>query len=167
LGFFGQTILKVVPPAPLVPIGGIGIASGLEQIRTVLPRQWSDTRQLCGYFGLVRWHQDWLRQIPSPEAPHGYHCRHDSWLGDVPGTISSPEEASKLVKWWGPVWTADELFQDFEVKDYLGIVVPIGISAAATSLMCLVSAKGGDGFSGPREHDSDAGWNHDCVLFRW
>lgn len=52
------------------------------------------------------------------------------------------------VKWWGPVWSADELFQDFDlVKDYLGIVIPIGISAAATTLMCLVSAKeAGDPF---------------------
>jgi xanthine/uracil/vitamin C permease (AzgA family) len=34
--------------------------------------------------------------------------------------------ASKLVKWWGPVWTAGEMFDD------LGIVIPIGISSAAT-----------------------------------
>jgi hypothetical protein len=34
--------------------------------------------------------------------------------------------ASKLVKWWGPVWTAGEMFDD------LGIVISIGISAAAT-----------------------------------
>jgi AGZA family xanthine/uracil permease-like MFS transporter len=40
------------------------------------------------------------------------------------------------------------LFNDFGlVKDYLGIVIPIGISAAATTLMCLVSAKeAGDPF---------------------
>ncbi len=36
--------------------------------------------------------------------------------------------ASKLVKWWGPVWTAGEMFDD------LGIVIPIGISAAATMI---------------------------------
>jgi hypothetical protein len=34
--------------------------------------------------------------------------------------------ASKLVKWWGPVWTAGEMFNN------LGIIIPIGISAAAT-----------------------------------
>jgi len=58
------------------------------------------------------------------------------------------EEASKLVKWWGPTWSARDLFNDFsEVGDYLGIVIPIGISAAATTLMCLVSAKeAGDPF---------------------
>jgi AGZA family xanthine/uracil permease-like MFS transporter len=58
------------------------------------------------------------------------------------------KDAVDLVTWWGPVWTAGEMFNDFDlVKDYLGIVIPIGISAAATTLMCLVSAKeAGDPF---------------------
>lgn len=65
--------------------------------------------------------------------------------------MNKPEatkEAAQLVRCWGPVWTASDLFSDFsEVKDYLGIVIPIGISAAATTLMCLVSAKeAGDPF---------------------
>lgn len=52
------------------------------------------------------------------------------------------KEAASLVKWWGPDWSANELFEDFGlVKDYLGIIIPIGISATATTLMCLVSAK--------------------------
>ncbi len=34
--------------------------------------------------------------------------------------------ASELIKWWGPVWTAGEIFDD------IGIVIPIGISSAAT-----------------------------------
>jgi hypothetical protein len=39
-------------------------------------------------------------------------------------------------------WTAAEIFEDFDLLvDYLGLVIPLGISAAATSLMCLVSAK--------------------------
>ncbi len=39
--------------------------------------------------------------------------------------------ASKLVKWLGPVWTAGKMFDD------IGIVIPIGISAAATmSMQC-------------------------------
>jgi AGZA family xanthine/uracil permease-like MFS transporter len=61
---------------------------------------------------------------------------------------SDVKAAAGLVKWWGPVWTASDLFADFGlVADYLGIVIPIGISAAATSLMCLVSAKeAGDPF---------------------
>jgi hypothetical protein len=34
------------------------------------------------------------------------------------------------------------MFKEFTlIKDYLGIVIPIGISASATTLMCLVSAK--------------------------
>jgi hypothetical protein len=65
--------------------------------------------------------------------------------------LNQPQEvvnAAQLVKWWGPDWSADELFSDFSlVADYLGIVIPIGISAAATTLMCLVSAKeAGDPF---------------------
>jgi len=55
--------------------------------------------------------------------------------------LSKPADvqgAAKLVKWWGPVWTAGEMFEDFSlIADYLGIVIPIGISAAATTLMCL------------------------------
>jgi adenine/guanine/hypoxanthine permease len=40
------------------------------------------------------------------------------------------------------------MFEDFGgIVDYLGIIIPLGISAAATSLMCLVSAKeAGDPF---------------------
>lgn len=54
----------------------------------------------------------------------------------------SVEEAAGLVKWWGPDWSADDLIADFDlIKDYLGIVIPIGLSATATTLMCLVSAK--------------------------
>jgi hypothetical protein len=45
-------------------------------------------------------------------------------------------------------WTGGEIFEDFDLLvDYLGLVIPLGISAAATSLMCLVSAKeAGDPF---------------------
>lgn len=59
--------------------------------------------------------------------------------------LNQPEQvqqAATLVKWWGPVWTADEMFSDFSaIADYMGIIIPIGISAAATTMMCLVSAK--------------------------
>ncbi len=46
------------------------------------------------------------------------------------------------------VWTASETFEDFSsISSYLGIIIPLGISAAATTLMCLVSAKeAGDPF---------------------
>jgi adenine/guanine/hypoxanthine permease len=46
------------------------------------------------------------------------------------------KDAAKLVKWWGPTWAASEMFSDFGlVADYLGIVIPIGISASATTLV--------------------------------
>jgi len=69
------------------------------------------------------------------------------WASDL-NKKQTVQDAAKLVKWWGPVWSAGEMFQDFnEVWDYMGIVIPIGISAAATTLMCLVSAKeAGDPF---------------------
>ena len=58
------------------------------------------------------------------------------------------KDAAELVKWWGPHWSGKELFEGFKlVKNCMGIVIPIGISACATSLMCLVSAKNaGDPF---------------------
>jgi AGZA family xanthine/uracil permease-like MFS transporter len=69
------------------------------------------------------------------------------WMTGL-NTGEAVKEAATLVKWWGPDWSAKELFEDFGmVKDYLGIVIPIGISATATTLMCLVSAKNaGDPF---------------------
>ncbi|MGK3744986.1 MAG: AGZA family xanthine/uracil permease-like MFS transporter [Bacillariaceae sp.] len=40
------------------------------------------------------------------------------------------------------------MFENFgQLKDYIGIVIPLAISASGTSLMCLVSAKeAGDPF---------------------
>jgi AGZA family xanthine/uracil permease-like MFS transporter len=46
------------------------------------------------------------------------------------------KDAVKLIKWWGPVWTTGDMFSNFGlVADYLGIVIPIGISAAASTLV--------------------------------
>jgi hypothetical protein len=71
-------------------------------------------------------------------------------LGWITGLNKAEDvkSAAKLVKWWGPYWSATELFDGFGlVKNYMGIIIPIGISACATSLMCLVSAKNaGDPF---------------------
>jgi AGZA family xanthine/uracil permease-like MFS transporter len=123
LGFFGRAILKAVPPAALlVPIGGIGVAFlGLEQLSNSL------AAPLVGYQTIMWVFLGWY-----------------SGLNDKQGV----SDAAELVKWWGPVWSANDLFEDFsEVKDYLGIVIPIGISAGAGTLMCLVSAKeAGDPF---------------------
>lgn len=45
-------------------------------------------------------------------------------------------DAAKLVKWWGPVFTVKEMFEDFSlISEYLGIIIPIGISAAAGTLV--------------------------------
>jgi AGZA family xanthine/uracil permease-like MFS transporter len=145
LGFFGRLILKVVPPAALlVPIAGIGFAFlGIEQI------SYSIAAPIVGYSAMIWVYLGWYS---------GVRLGYGNWrvpealqviligviLGWATG-LSQPEDvknAAKLVKWWGPIWTADEMFSEFSlIADYLGIVIPIGISAAATTLMCLVSAK--------------------------
>lgn len=151
LGFFGPLILKVVPPAALlVPIAGIGIAFlGLEQLTA------SIAAPVVGYSAIMWVYLGWYAFVRvgygdwrCPEALQvilvGVILGWASGLNDK----QAVRDAAKLVKWWGPVWTADEMFQDFaEISDFLGIVIPIGISATATTLMCLVSAKeAGDPF---------------------
>lgn len=145
LGLFGRLILKVVPPAALlVPIAGIGFAFlGIEQV------SYSIAAPIVGYSTIMWVYLGWYSGI---RIGYGnYRCPEalqvilvGMILGWATG-LNSPEatkDAAKLVKWWGPVWTANEMFSDFAlVADYLGIVIPIGISAAATTLMCLVSAK--------------------------
>lgn len=151
LGFFGRAILKAVPPAALlVPIGGIGVAFlGLEQLSNSL------AAPLVGYQTIMWVFLGWYSGIKlgfgnyrCPEALMviivGVALGWATGLNDKQGV----SDAAELVKWWGPVWSANDLFEDFsEVKDYLGIVIPIGISAGAGTLMCLVSAKeAGDPF---------------------
>jgi hypothetical protein len=52
------------------------------------------------------------------------------------------KEAAKLVKWYGPVWTASGIFENFyDAVPYLGLVIPLAISAPANSMMRLVNAK--------------------------
>jgi len=145
LGFFGTVILKTVPPAALlVPIAGIGFAFlGLEQISN------SIAAPLVGYQALIWVFLGWYAGI---RVGIGNYRIPEALMVIIVGTVlgwstglndgDKVDAALDLVKWWGPVWSADDLFDDFsEVKDYLGIVIPIGISAAATTLMCLVSAK--------------------------
>jgi AGZA family xanthine/uracil permease-like MFS transporter len=71
-------------------------------------------------------------------------------LGWITGlnTTDAVDAASANLKWWGPAFTADDLFADFDLAgDYLGVIIPLGISAASGTLMCLVSAKeAGDPF---------------------
>lgn len=71
-------------------------------------------------------------------------------LGWITGlnTTETVDIAAKNLKWWGPAWSADDLFADFDLAgDYMGVIVPLGITAASSTLMCLVSAKeAGDPF---------------------
>ncbi|CAJ1935006.1 unnamed protein product [Cylindrotheca closterium] len=150
-GCFGPLILKVVPPAALlVPIAGIGFAFlGIEQV------SYSIAAPIVGYSAIMWVFLGWYAGVRIgvgkyriPEALQvilvGVILGWATGLNDPEDT----KQAAELVKWWGPVWSAGDMFGDFGmVKDYLGIVIPIGISAAATTLMCLVSAKeAGDPF---------------------
>jgi len=145
LALFGPLILKVVPPAALlVPIAGIGIAFlGLEQTA------YSIAAPIVGYSCLAWVYLGWYAKVRigygkwrCPEALQiiliGVILGWATGLND-PETLKS---AAGLVRWLGPDWSGDELFSNFGIiANYLGIVIPIGISATATTLMCLVSAK--------------------------
>lgn len=145
LGIFGRLILKIVPPAALlVPIAGLGISFlGLEQLAP------SIAAPLVGYPAIMWCYIGWYagvkvgyKQYRIPEAVMVILV--GVILGWATGLNQGSEvqAAAGLVRWWGPTWTAGEMFSDFNlIADYLGIVIPIGISAAATTLMCLVSAK--------------------------
>jgi AGZA family xanthine/uracil permease-like MFS transporter len=151
LGCFGMQILKFVPPAGLlVPIAGIGIAFlGLENVAN------SVSAPLVGYNALLWVYLGWYagvkigyKNFRLPEALQVIIV--GVIMGWATG-LNKPDDvkaAAKLVKWYGPTWTASEMFEDFGViADYLGIIIPLGISAAASTLMCLVSAKeAGDPF---------------------
>lgn len=151
LGCFGMQILKFVPPAGLlVPIAGVGIAFlGLENIAN------SVSAPLVGYNAILWVYLGWYagvrigyKNFRLPEALQVIIV--GCIMGWATG-LNKPEDvtdAVKLVKWYGPTWTASEMFQDFSsLPDYLGIIIPLGISATATTLMCLVSAKeAGDPF---------------------
>jgi AGZA family xanthine/uracil permease-like MFS transporter len=151
LGCFGRLILKIVPPAALlVPIAGIGIAFlGLEQLTGTI------SAPLVGYSTIMWVFLGWYAGIKVGVGPWRIpEAVMVILVGVVLGWATGlnkkedVREASDLVKWWGLKWTGTELFEDFgEVVDYLGIVIPIGISASSSTLMCLVSAKeAGDPF---------------------
>ncbi|CAB9526315.1 Inherit from COG: Xanthine uracil vitamin C permease [Seminavis robusta] len=145
LAIFGPFILKVVPPAALlVPIAGIGVAFlGLEQVTNSL------AAPLVGYncimWVFLGWYAGVRLGFGSFRMPEALQViLVGVALGWATGINEGQavQDAAGLVKWYGPTWTAGDLFADFGmVKDYMGIVIPIGISATATSLMCLVSAK--------------------------
>lgn len=129
LGMVGPIILKVVPPAALlVPIAGIGVAFlGLEQLSN------SIAAPIVGYSAIMWVYLGWYASV---RLGYGKFRMPEALQVIVVGVIlgwasglnekATVNEASKLVKWWGPVWSAGDLFRDFsEVKDYLGIVIPI------------------------------------------
>lgn len=145
LALFGPLILQYVPPAALlVPIAGIGIAFlGLEQV------SYSLAAPIVGYYAIMWVFMGWYAGV---RVGYGWFRLPEALQVIIVGTAlgwatglngsETVQNAASLVRWWGPDWSADELFADFGlVKDYLGIVIPIGISATATTLMCLVSAK--------------------------
>lgn len=145
LAFFGPLILKYVPPAALlVPIAGIGIAFlGLEQLTN------SIAAPIVGYYTTMWVFIGWYAGV---RVGYGsFRCPEAlqvilvgvilGWATGLNKT-SDVTAAAKLVKWWGPDLSIDDLIDAFPIiKDYLGIVIPIAISATATTLMCLVSAK--------------------------
>lgn len=56
-------------------------------------------------------------------------------LGWITGlnTGDQVDAAADNVKWWGPTWTADELFADFSLAgDYIGVIVPLGKQDSAS-----------------------------------
>lgn len=142
---FGRLILKVVPPAALlVPIAGIGFAFlGLEQV------SYSIAAPIVGYSAIMwvflGWYSGVRIGVGNFRIPEALQVILVGVILGWATGLNDPEDtknAAELVKWWGPVWTAGEMFREFDlVRDYLGIVIPIGISAAATTMMCLVSAK--------------------------
>mmetsp|Transcript_23532 Transcript_23532/g.42434 ORF Transcript_23532/g.42434 Transcript_23532/m.42434 type:complete len:339 (+) Transcript_23532:150-1166(+) len=145
LALFGTLILEYVPAsALLVPIAGIGFAFlGIEQITNCL------AAPIVGYYTVIWCFLGWYSGIRVGFGK--YRCPEALQViivGVILGWATGLNErqtvtdAADLVKWWGPAWSGNELFEDFGlVRDYLGIVIPIGISATASTLMCLVSAK--------------------------
>jgi AGZA family xanthine/uracil permease-like MFS transporter len=145
LAMFGPLILRYVPPAALlVPIAGIGIAFlGMEQVTA------SIAAPIVGYMAILFVFLGWYAGV---RVGYGSFRLPEALQVILVGVIlgwatglnkgQQVKDAAELVKWYGPDWSADELFANFDlIKDYLGIVIPIGISATATTLMCLVSAK--------------------------
>jgi adenine/guanine/hypoxanthine permease len=146
LAWFGPLILKYIPPVALllVPITGIGIVFlGLEQITS------SIATPIVGYYAIMFVYIGWYagvrvgfgKYFPSPEALQvvlvGAVLDWTTGLNTVDIVKDTTKDRCAVL---GPA--AKELFTGFPlVKDYLGIVLSIAISATVTTLMCLVSAK--------------------------
>jgi adenine/guanine/hypoxanthine permease len=136
LACFGPQILKYVPTAALlVPIAGIGIAFlGLEQLTN------SIAAPIVGFYATMWLFMGWYSGV---RVGYGGFRLPEALQVILVGVIlgwatglnkgRSVSDAAKLVKWWGPDFAAKDLFEDFSlIKDYLGIVIPIAISATGT-----------------------------------
>lgn len=145
LAIVGPLILSYVPPAALlVPIAGIGVAFlGLEQVTN------SIGAPLVGYPAMLFVFLGWYAGVRLGYGPYRLpEALQVILVGMIMGwstglnKTQTVRDAAELVKWYGPDWSASEMFKNFDlIKDYLGIVISIGISATAFTLMCLVSAK--------------------------
>jgi AGZA family xanthine/uracil permease-like MFS transporter len=145
LGIFGPFVLRSVPPAALlVPIAGITISFlGLEQLTN------SIAAPIVGFNAIFWVYLGWyagirvsFRNWRLPEALQvilvGVSLGWATGLND-PNDV---QQAAKLVRWIGPTWTGGEVFAEFQlVKEFLGLIIPLGIMAPTLTLMCLVSAK--------------------------
>ena len=70
-----------------------------------------------------------------------------SWITGL-NRAEDVKDAAKNIYWVGPAWSGHDLFGSTPqgslvdlVKQYTGVIIPLGISAPALSLMCLVGAK--------------------------
>lgn len=145
LGLIGPFILRVVPPAGLlVPIAGIGAAFlGLDNVAKAV------AQPLVGFNTLMWVYLGWYagvrlgyKNIRLPEALQVILVGVIMGWATGVNTPAATAAASESVKWYGASWCGADVFAQFgDIPNYLGTIIPLGISATATSLLCLVSAK--------------------------
>ena len=71
-----------------------------------------------------------------------------SWMTGL-NRSEDVQDAAKNIQWVGPAWSGNDLFGTTPqgesivdlVKQYVGVIIPLGVSSPALSLMCLVGAK--------------------------
>jgi AGZA family xanthine/uracil permease-like MFS transporter len=151
LAFFGPQIIKYMPTAALlVPIASIGFAFlGVQQIIPSMAVPLVGI--VCMFLVFIGWFAGGQLTIGKFKCPPALQI---IVVGSVIGWIigynksQDVQDAVDIVQWYGPTWTAPGLFDAFsDLKDYLGLVLPVSIAASATSLLCLTSAKAaGDPF---------------------
>lgn len=145
-GMIGPWILRIVPPhVLLIPAAGICIAFlGLEQITK------SFSAPIVGMNALFWVYLSWYANVRvgwgdwrMPEALQvllvGVILGWATGLND----LSQLHDASQQVGWTGPSWAGSQLWgNDFvRIREFLGLIIPLGVTAPMLSLMCLVSTK--------------------------